>query len=88
MKDPVEENLFVYFRKALPEDLCVKWMPAAAILSKIAVYGKVQVNRQAMQALVQSLEKYMFRSRTNAQGSTEYEVVDIQQADVEANFRK
>lgn len=48
----------------------------------------MQVNRQAMQALVQSLEKYMFRSRTNAQGSTEYEVVDIQQADVEANFRK
>lgn len=28
MKDPVEENLFVYFRKALPEDVNIKWIPA------------------------------------------------------------
>ena len=52
MKDPVEENLLVYFRKPEPEDTCVKWMPAAAILSKIAIYGKIQVNRQAIQTLV------------------------------------
>ena len=30
MKDPVEENLLVYFRKPEPEDTCVKWMPAAS----------------------------------------------------------
>ena len=77
MKDPVEENLLVYFRKPEPEDTCVKWMPAAAILSKIAIYGKIQVNRQAIQTLVLSLEKYRFRTRRNAQGSTEYEVVDL-----------
>lgn len=77
MKDPVEENLFVYFRKPGPEDICVKWMPAAAILSKIAIYGKIQVNRQATQTLVMSMEKYGFRTRRNEQGSTEYEVVDL-----------
>jgi len=52
-------------------------MPAAAILSKIAIYGKIQVNRQATQTLVMSMEKYGFRTRRNEQGSTEYEVVDL-----------
>lgn len=88
MKDPVEENLLVYFRKPEPEDTCVKWMPAAAILSKIAIYGKIQVNRQAIQTLVLSLEKYRFRTRRNAQGSTEYEVVDLQNDEVNKGFGK
>ena len=88
MKDPVEENLLVYFRKPGPEDTCVKWMPAAAILSKIAIYGKIQVNRQAIQTLVLSLEKYRFRTRRNAQGSTEYEVVDLQNDEVNKGFGK
>ena len=86
MKDPVEENLLVYFRKPGPEDTCVKWMPAAAILSKIAIYGKIQVNRQAIQTLVLSLEKYRFRTRRNAQGSTEYKVVDLQNDEVNNGF--
>ena len=86
MKDPVEENLLVYFRKPEPEDTCVKWMPAAAILSKIAIYGKIQVNRQAIQTLVLSLEKYRFRTRRNAQGSTEYKVVDLQNDEVNNGF--
>lgn len=88
MKDPVEENLLVYFRKPLPEDLAVKWMPAAAILSKLAIYGKIQVNRQAMQSLVLSLELHSFRTRRNSLGSTEYEVVDLQQDEVDRNFRQ
>ena len=67
---------------------CVKWMPAAAILSKIAIYGKIQVNRQAIQTLVLSLEKYRFRTRRNAQGSTEYEVVDLQNDEVNKGFGK
>lgn len=88
MKDPVEENLFVYFRKALPEDVNVKWIPAAVILSKIAIYGKIQANRQSMQALVQALEKYEFKTRRNNEGTTEYEVVDLQQAEIEENFNR
>ena len=87
MKDPVEENLLVYFRKPQPQDYCIKWMPAAAILSKIAIYGKIQVNRQTIQTLVRSLEKYGFRTRTNEQGSTEYEVVDIQNDEVDKGFK-
>ena len=88
MKDPVEENLLVYFRKPEPEDTCVKWMPAAAILSKIAIYGKIQVNRQTIQILVMSLEKYGFRTRRNSQGSTEYEVLDLQNDEVNNGFRE
>ena len=88
MKDPVEEDLFVYFRKPGPEDLHVKWMPAAAILSKIATYGKIQVNRQTTQTLVLSLEKYGFRTRRDRQGSTEYEVVDLMEDEVNNGFRE
>lgn len=88
MKDPVEENLFVYFRKPEPGDVHVKWMPAAAILSKIATYGKIQVNRQTTQTLVLSLEKYGFRTRRDRQGSTEYEVVDLMEDEVDNGFRE
>lgn len=88
LKDPVEENLFVFFRRALPEDTNVKWMPASAILTHLTIYGKVQVNRQTQQELVQALEKYGFGSRTNAQGGTEYEVVKFQAAEVESRFKE
>ena len=88
MKDPVEEDLFVYFRKPEPEDLHVKWMPAAAILSKISTYGKIQVNRQTTQTLVLSLEKYGFRTRRNGQGSTEYEVVDLMEDEINSGFKE
>ena len=88
MKDPVEENLFIYFRKPETEDLCVKWIPAAAILTKIAIYGKIQVNRQTIQTLALSLEKYGFRTRKNEQGSTEYQVVDLTEDEVRKGFRK
>lgn len=88
MKDPVEENIFIYFRKALPEDVNIKWIPAAVILSKIAIYGKIQANHQSMQALVQALEKYEFKTRINNEGTTEYEVVDLQQAEIEENFNR
>ena len=88
MKDPVEENLFVFFRRPLPEDLSVQWMPASAILTHLTIYGKVQVNRQAQQELVQALEKYEFETRTNNQGSTEYGVVKCRSDEVERNFRQ
>lgn len=78
MKDPVEENLFVFFRKPLPEDLQIKWLPASVILTKLSIFGKVQVNPHTQLVLVQALEKYGFGTRTNEQETTEYEVVDIQ----------
>ena len=74
----MEENLFVFFRKPLPEDLQVKWLLPAVILDKLSIFGKVQVNRNHQLVLVQALEKYGFGTRTNEQETTEYEVVDIQ----------
>lgn len=87
MKDPVEENIFVYYRKPLPGDLSVKWLPASVILGKLSMYGKVQVNIQSQKIVVQVLEKYHFKTRLNAQDTTEYEVTDIQQAEVDNNFK-
>ena len=87
MKDPVEENLFVYFRKPEEGDLNVKWMPAAAILSKIAIFGKIQVNRQATQTLVLSLEKYGFETRRDRQGSMEYKVVDRMEDEIQREWK-
>lgn len=80
MKDPVEENLYVYFRPALPTDFDAKWKPAAALLSVISIYGRVQVNRWSQQNLVQVLERDGFPKRTNGQGTTEYGVILLQPA--------
>lgn len=88
LKDPVEENLFVFFRRALAGDTNVKWMPASAILTHLTIFGKVQVNRQTQQELVQALEKYGFATRVNAQGGTEYEVVEFQAEEVERRFKE
>ena len=60
------------------EDLQVKWLPASVILTKLSIFGKVQVNPHTQLVLVQALEKYGFGTRTNEQETTEYEVVDIQ----------
>nr|WP_302831925.1 VapE domain-containing protein [uncultured Bacteroides sp.] len=88
LQDPVEENLFVFFRRALPGDLSAKWMPASALLAKLSMFGRIQVTRQTQQELVQALEKYGFKTRTNGQGGTEYEVVEFQAAEVEDNFKR
>ena len=88
IKDPVEENLFVYFRKATEEDTQVKWMPAAVILSKLSIYGKIQANRQTMQNLAQVLEKYEFKFRWNEQNSMEYAVIEFSGEQIEENFRE
>lgn len=88
LKDPVEENLFIFFRRALAGDTNVKWMPASAILTHLTIFGKVQVNRQTQQELVQALEKYGFATRVNAQGGTEYEVVEFQAEEVERRFKE
>lgn len=78
MKDPVEENLYVYFRPALATDFDAKWKPAAALLSVISIYGRVQVNRWSQQNLVQVLERDGFLKRINAQGTTEYGVIPLE----------
>ena len=44
--------------------------------------------QQATQTLVLSLEKYGFRTRRDRQGSTEYEVVDLMEDEVDNGFRE
>ena len=88
MKDPLEENLYVYFRPAGEKDFEVKWKPAAAILATLSVYGRTQANAQTQQVLVQILERDAFGKRVNIHGITEYAVVELTQQEVSENFRK
>jgi len=46
----------------------VKWIPAAAILTKIAIYGKIQVNRQTIQTLALSLGKIRIQDEKERTG--------------------
>lgn len=75
-KDPVEENLFFYFRAAKPADIQAKWYPAAYLLSVLSLNGRTQSNAQMKQMLVNVLESNGFRSRKTADGVTEYWVVE------------
>lgn len=76
LKDPVEENLFFYYRAATACDFTAKWLPAATLLATISLNGRVQSNRQALQTLVYVLENNSFRKRVNANGVTEYAVME------------
>lgn len=87
MKDPLEENLYVYFRKATPRDYEMKWKPAAAILSYLSGIGRTQVNAQTQQLLVQVLERDNFMKRTNPNGITEYGVITLSLEEVERNAK-
>lgn len=88
MKEPVEENLYVYYRAAVPTDIEVKWKPAAAILATISMYGRIQANRQTQQILVQVLERDNFSKRMSPQGMTEYEVVEFTPEQISMNSKK
>lgn len=88
VKDPLEENLYVYFRPATPRDYMVKWKPAGAILSYLGGIGRTQVNVQSQQLLVQVLERDGFMKRVNEQGITEYGVIVLTMDEVESNAKR
>jgi hypothetical protein len=88
VKDPVEEMLYIFYRQAMPNDLGLKWKPAAAILSTIAVYGRIQINKSVQQNLIKVLERDGFNKRENEHGVTEYEVMQFCLDDVENNYKK
>lgn len=88
VKDPVEEMLYIFYRQAMSSDLGVKWKPAAAILSTIAVYGRIQINKLAQQNLIKVLERDGFNKRESEHGVTEYEVMQFCLDDVENNYKK
>ena len=75
-KDPVEENLFFYFRAASPNDIQAKWYPASQLLSILSMNGRTQANAQMKQMLVTVLENNHFHSRKTSNNITEYWVVE------------
>lgn len=83
-----EELLYVYFRKPRPEDLLVSWMSASAILSRLTIYGKTQMQNRNIRALVKILERDGFRKRITEQNIWEYEVIQIELIDVERGFKQ
>ncbi len=62
-KDPVEENLFFYFRAARQNDIQAQWYPASYLLSVLSMNGRTQANTQTKQMLVTVLESNHFHSR-------------------------
>lgn len=87
MKEPVEENLYVYYRPATDADYDMKWKPAAVLMSTLCIYGRLQGNRQTLQLLVQVLERDGFHCRTNSFGITEYAVVEYSPEEVDKNCK-
>lgn len=75
-KDPIEENLFFYFRAAKPNTLNAKWYPAAYLLSVLSLNGRTQSNAQTKQMLVTVLESNHFHTRKTFNNVTEYCVVE------------
>ena len=75
-KDPLEENLFFYFRAARPNDIQAKWYPASQLLSILSMNGRTQANAQMKQMLVTVLENNHFHSRKTSNNITEYWVVE------------
>ena len=75
-KDPLEENLFFYFRAARPNDIQAQWYPAAYLLSVLSANGRTQANTQMKQMLVTVLENNHFHSRKTSNNVTEYWVVE------------
>jgi hypothetical protein len=88
MIDPLEENLYIYFRPATPRDWDVKWKPAAAILAYLSMAGRTQANAQTQQLLVQILERDGFMKRVNDNGITEYGVLVLTQEEIEQNTKR
>lgn len=88
VKDPLEENLYVYFRPAKPADYIMKWKPAAAILAHLSMQGRTLANTQSQQLLVQILERDHFMNRVNSHGITEYAVIVLQSQDIENNEKR
>lgn len=79
LKEPVEENLFFYFRAAKGKDINAKWYSASSLLSIISLNGRIQSNRQTQQMLVTVLNGNKFRTRQTKDGVTEYWVVEYSQ---------
>lgn len=83
-----EELLYVCCRKPLPEDLSLRWMPAAAILALISSNSRIQVNDRSVRNLVQILERDGFAKRLSPNNIWEYEVVIFSYEEIDQNYKQ
>ena len=84
-KEPVEENLFFYFRPGKAGDIEAKWYPASHLLSTLSLNGRIQSNSQILKTLVTVLDENGFRKRTTKNRVTEYCVVEYSQEERDKN---
>lgn len=84
-KDPIEENLFFYFRPATASDLHAQWLPASQLLSVLSLNGRTQANIQQQQILTVVLDMNGFKKRVTPKGVTEYWVVEYSLEERKAN---
>jgi hypothetical protein len=87
MKDPLEENLYIYFKPATLRDWDRKWKSASVILAYLSAMGRTQANVETQQLLVQILERDRFMRRVNDNGITEYGVLVLTQEEIEQNSK-
>lgn len=85
LKDPVEENLFVYFEPASPSNPNARWKTASAILSYLSSIGRTFANMQTQQLLVEVMERKQFCWRTNVHDIVEYCVMPLSMNQIEQN---
>lgn len=76
MREPIEENLFHYYRPAHPTEAAQKWLPASLLMSHISLNGRIQSNTQTLQTLITVLDGNSFRHRITNNGITEYSVIE------------
>lgn len=72
---PEEELFHMFYTKPQPTDYTgVKWLPAAAILTHLSIYGKIQVTNRSQRMLTRILEQCGFEKRRNENDIFEYGV--------------
>ena len=76
LKDPVEENLFHYYRAARPGELNARWYPASHMLATLSLNGRTQSTRFTQQTLVTVLDSHQFLKRRTEEGMYEYCVAE------------
>lgn len=82
-----EELFYVYYRKPLPNDLEILWMPVSSMLSYISMYGRVQHAGRNIRTLAKVLERDKFNKRLSRNNVWLYEVVQIDLGEVSRNFK-
>lgn len=73
LASPEEELLYVHYAKATQGEVAdVYWKSASEMLTRLALYGRILVNKRSTRLLTQILERDGFEKRKSEQGIVEY----------------